>query len=333
MRASGYRDKVTRYARSTPPLRHPRVPDVVTSHAAAAPIPLAATLLLLREKEARLEVLMMRRRQELRFMGGMWVFPGGRVDAADCEPGTSKVVANANGPPGMAMESLDGTPMPESLERGVRVAACRETWEEAGLLLARHRDGRAVSQDEVTGLLDARARAPEAHAGFTLLLQVHGLLLETSRLVYWSHWITPSHETRRFDTRFFAVATPGSQTPNVDARESSEMAWLAPCEACAAAARGEMLLAPPTLLTLEDLAESRASHGSMFAMLAAERGRATPPVMPRVLVEGSTTRVLMPWDPAYAQSPGEGCKQALPYPAHLARRRSSLEFRRATADG
>jgi 8-oxo-dGTP pyrophosphatase MutT (NUDIX family) len=294
---------------------------------------LAATLLLLREREAQLEVLMMRRRQELRFMGGMWVFPGGRVDPADCEPGTGTVVADAEVSIGATMQSLDGEPLPESLAQGVRVAACRETWGDAGLLLARHRDGRALSQDEVSELTAAHERTPEAQAGFGGLLKAHGLVLETSRLVYWSHWITPSYEARRFDTRFLAVATPGSQAPRCDSRESSEMAWLSPAAACAAAARGELLVAPPTLLTLEDLSESRDRHGGMHAMLEAERGRATPPVMPRVMIDGSTALVPLPWVPAYAQAPGEGRTPGTPYPPHLARRRSSLEFRRATVDG
>jgi hypothetical protein len=152
-------------------------------------------------------------------------------------------------------------------------------------------------------------------------------------LVYWSHWITPSHETRRFDTRFFALQMPAGQFATVDRSESTELAWLAPNDACRAAERGEMLLAPPTLLTLEDLAEAHARHGSVSGMLSAERGRATPPVMPRIWIEDAVTQVLMPWDPGYAQAQGEGCDPRGGYPPHLTRRRSRLVFRRASTDG
>ena len=71
-----------------------------------------------------------------------------------------------------------------------------------------------------------------------------------------------------------------------------------------------MLIAPPTLLTLEDIDEAHALHGGVSEMLAAERGRATPPVMPRVVMDGATTHVLMPWNPAYALAQGEGCDRA-----------------------
>lgn len=89
-----------------------------------------------------------------------------------------------------------------------------------------------------------------------------------------------------------------------------------------------MQLAPPTLLTLEDLDEAFQRHGSVEALLAAERGRATPPVLPRIRMEGTTVHVLMPWDPAYAETQGEGLAPATDYPPHLTRRRSDLVFRR-----
>jgi hypothetical protein len=85
---------------------------------------------------------------------------------------------------------------------------------------------------------------------------------------------------------------------------------------------------PPTLLTLEDLAESHARHRGIEAMLAAERGRATPPVMPRIDIGSDEIRVLMPWDPGYAATQGEGCMPAAGFPLHLLRRKSCVTVRR-----
>lgn len=284
----------------------------------------AATLLLLRERAAEVEVLMMRRGQALRFMGGMWVFPGGRVDPSDCTPAAAALVPADVEPAQGRLCAIDGEPLPGSLALGLRVAACRETFEEAGLLLVRRRDGRPVAPGDLRPLHAERERVTRTPGGFTDLLAAAGLLLDVGQLVYWSHWITPSHEPRRFDTRFFARSMPPGQWASVDRRESTDLAWLTPRDACHAAERGEMQLAPPTLLTLEDLDEAHTHHGGVTAMLAAERGRATPPVMPRIRVESSTMHVLLPWDPAYAQAQGEGSTAPAGYPPHLTRRRSSL---------
>lgn len=295
----------------------------------ARPIAPAATLLLLRERASGVEVLMMRRKDTLRFMAGMWVFPGGRVDPPDCAPGVAALLAEGAGMRGPVLRAPDGTPLSPGLALGLRIAACRETYEEAGVLLVCHPDGRAPAPASLRALQAAREDPTQASGAYTDLVAEAGLLIDVDRLVYWSHWITPSHESRRFDTHFFAVAMPEDQVAILDQRESTELAWLAPREVCAAAANGRMLLAPPTELTLEDLDEAHTLHGGVSAMLAAERGRATPPVMPRVVMDGATTRVLMPWDPAYPAAAGEGYVSAPGYPPHLARRRSSLIFRRA----
>jgi len=111
---------------------------------------------------------------------------------------------------------------------------------------------------------------------------------------------------------------------SADLSELTHHAWIRPARAPEAIERGEIRVVPPTLLTLEDLAESHARHGGLEAMLEAERGRAAPPVMPRIDVAAGAIRVVMPWDPEYATVPGEGCRPAGSYPAHLAQRRSCI---------
>lgn len=185
-----------------------------------APIAPAATLLLLRGCGTRLEVLMLRREAALKFMGGMWVFPGGRVDPSDCTPTAAAQAAESPATePGL--RALDGSPLPDALALGLRIAACRETWEEAGILLARRRDGGSPDQRQLHALQAERERVTTPGA-FTQRLAAAGLLLDVGRLVSWAHWITPSHERRRFDTRFFTAGMPEGQSASTDGRESTE---------------------------------------------------------------------------------------------------------------
>lgn len=160
------------------------------------------------------------------------------------------------------------------------------------------------------------------------MLAEENLFLDVAPLVYWSHWITPSVEPRRFDTRFYVVPLPAGQPASADLSELTEHAWSSPSSVAAAFERGEMRMVPPTLLTLEDLADSHARHGSLQSMLAAERNRATPPVMPRIVMTDAAVRVVMPWDPEYGALPGEGTQTPEPYPPHLASRRSSVTLSR-----
>ena len=285
----------------------------------------AATVLLLREVESELEVLMMRRGAGLSFMAGMWVFPGGRVDAADASAAASTHLANPSGASECdRLQTLAGDPLPAGQALALRVAACRETFEEAGVLLALDAQGDPCAPGCVAGLQARRATVARDAASFIALLEEEDLHLDVDRLVYWSHWVTPSLEPKRFDTRFFAIAVPPGQEASADLSELTQHAWIRPARAPEAIERGEIRMVPPTLLTLEDLAESHARHGSLEAMLAAERGRAAPAVMPRIDASADEIRVVMPWDPGYAAAPGEGCMPADGFPAHLCRRRSCI---------
>lgn len=289
----------------------------------------AATVLLLREVEGDLEVLMMRRGSGLSFMAGMWVFPGGRVDAADASPAVrARVAPDALRAWQDRLHDPAGDPLPEEAALALYVAACRETFEESGVLLARDRSGAACGGDCTARLQELRAAVAADAGTFVSLLQREELYLDLAPLVYWSHWITPSLEPKRFDTRFFAIAVPPGQAASADRSELTEHAWVRPARVREALERREIRVVPPTLLTLEDLAESYAAHGSLAAMLDAERSRATPPVMPRIELTTDAFRVVMPWDAGYAQAPGEGCTPAGGYPPHLARRRSCISVAR-----
>jgi len=289
----------------------------------------AATVLLLREFEGELEVLMMRRGTGLAFMAGMWVFPGGRVDVSDAsEAIRARIPSDALGAWHGRLHTPLGEPLAEDAALALHVAACRETFEESGVLLARDRAGEGCSGERVARLQAQREIVASSAGAFVGMLEAEDLYLDLAPLVYWSHWITPSLEPKRFDTRFFAIAVPPDQAASADRSELTEHAWVRPARVHEAIERREIRVVPPTLLTLEDLAESHARHGSLAAMLEAERGRPTPPVMPRIDVRADEFRVVMPWDAGYARVAGEGCEPEGGFPPHFSRRRSYVSVAR-----
>jgi 8-oxo-dGTP pyrophosphatase MutT (NUDIX family) len=235
---------------------------------AETPIKPAATVMLLRDTGEGLEVFMLRRTKNAVFAGGMYVFPGGKVDAADGEG-----------------------------DEGYRVAAVRECYEEAGVLLAVDADGRMV--DDGHPALAHRTAVYAGDVDVRALAADHGLRLATDALPWMSHWITPKGETsRRFDTRFFMAASPAGQTSHHDDNETVASMWVRPADALARYAAGELQLMPPTVANLRFLER----HATVEAAMAAGWAVGTPPcILPRIRLDGSgrIVGVAMPGDPDY----------------------------------
>lgn len=208
------------------------------------PIRPAATIVLLRDADAGVEVFMVRRTFSIAFMAGAHVFPGGRVDAADAE----------------ADDSWCDLPSARDAARGpdvaFRVAALRELFEEAGVLLARQPDGRFASCDEPKARARFAVDREAVHAGsYTLrsIVEREHLRLALDAAVPFAHWVTPPIEVRRFDTWFFAALMPPRQDPAHDAHESMASGWFTPRDALDACRRGRINLPPPTWATLRQL--------------------------------------------------------------------------------
>lgn len=228
----------------------------------------AATIVLLRDGAAGLETLLMRRPDSMAFAPGMHVFPGGRVDPAqDTEPtvrGTVRV----------------GPRTDPALARALIVAGIRETFEEAGVLLALDRSGRPAVPDDGW----ARDRqASETASGFPAVLRRRKLHIQADLLVPIAHWITPEVETRRFDTRFLAAALPAGQDVDAHVTEADSAHWMAPAEALAEYRRGALAMLPPTVAVLADLAGQR----SVGDALHWARSREVVPLMPRAQLSGA----------------------------------------------
>lgn len=205
---------------------------------AIAPLRPAATVIVLRPAATHpFDVLMVRRNDHVAFMAGAYVFPGGRVDDGDAPEPTDAIDGASDV---SRFDDLTG-----ANEARFRVAAVREMLEEAGVLLAR-RDGRFVDHAEAAAI---RASI-DPKAPFVAQLASRGLRLALDAVTPFAHWVTPEIEIRRFDTRFLLARMPEGQEASHDAGETTALEWIAPPAAIARAERHEMLLPPPTWLTL-----------------------------------------------------------------------------------
>lgn len=234
-----------------------RIADIAAGELEPAAPRNAATVMVVRDAPAGgVEVLMLKRPAAMKFAGGAYVFPGGSVDSADFgdaagtgAPGSTATAA-WQGPSAEEFgEHLGTTP---ELARALVRAAVRETFEEAGVLLAGTPDGAVVVPDGPDWEAD-RAALNEGTVPLAGLLGRRGLVLRADLLTPWARWITPLAEPRRFDTRFFAAALPAGQQVTAHAAEADEIVWVRPDDALAAARRGEMSLLPPTATTLGEL--------------------------------------------------------------------------------
>jgi 8-oxo-dGTP pyrophosphatase MutT (NUDIX family) len=258
----------------------------------ATPVP-AATLVLLRDRSAgAFDVLLIRRHGASSFAAGDFVFPGGKIEAADAPDGAAAWCRGLD--PIGAARAL-GLDSPADRALGHWIGVIRETFEEVGILLAYAEDGRPARLDDGRSE-DYRRACQDDHQAFWEMLRIERLTLATDGLVYFAHWITPEAQPLRFDTRFFAAAMPAGQEASADEREITEVRWLAPREALDANARGELPLRNPTVKNLELFDGAR----SAAAALERLRGREVRTILPRVIMDGDTRRVLMPGDPGYA---------------------------------
>lgn len=237
---------------------------------------------------------MERRHLDSAFVGGAYVFPGGRVD-----PGDAVDPAVCMGPDeGLARERL-------GLAVGALdhyVAAVRECFEEAGVLLAYDRSGSLLDFGDRAVDEHFRHLRQELNAGRLTLAEIvsrEGLRLATDRLAYWSHWITPVGEPRRYDTRFFVAEAPTGQTAGHDDRELTSSAWVSPAEAIERAARREWMIIYPTLMNLRALARHNRVRDAIT--WANAQPLPLPANLPRVLGD----RVVLPGDPGYDQAEGD----------------------------
>ncbi len=233
----------------------------------------AATVLLLRDGAAGLEVFMVVRHREIEFAGGALVFPGGRVEEADAE-------------------LAGGDPL-----GAYRIAGIRETFEECGVLLARP-PGEAdmIRADRLLAVADRHhAALLRNERSLPEVLTAENLEPATEALVHWAHWVTPASRSKRFDTRFFLAAAPPDQLAAHDGLESVESVWIAPARAVAEADAGQRRLVFATRKNLEKLAR----HATVADAMAAARAATVVRVQPEMVRAGKGWRIRIPAEADY----------------------------------
>lgn len=216
---------------------------------------------------------MVKRSARMAFMPDAHVFPGGRVDAAD----------NALPLDGGA---LDRARIGDEGAAALQAAAIRETFEEAGVLLAR---GGAPSAEDRQALL-------RGDLGFAELITRLGLRLDAEAIRLWSWWITPEIEARRYSTRFFVARSPEAAEASHDDGETVQSAWWTPAEALARFEAGQVQLAPPTWVTLQELLPFERADD----VLQAAGSRRVVPIEPTgALHEDGSVTIYLPGDPLH----------------------------------
>ncbi|MFB7780863.1 NUDIX hydrolase [Streptomyces bauhiniae] len=242
----------------------------------------AATVLLLKDTPAGPAVHMLRRRASMAFAGGAYAYPGGGVDPRDDDHHVRWA-----GPTRAWWANRLGVDEPGA--QAIVCAAVRETYEEAGVLLA------GAGPDTVVGDTsgddwEADRLALVAHElSFAEFLDRRGLVLRSDLLGAWTRWITPEFESRRYDTWFFVAALPEGQRTRDLSTEADRTVWTRPAEAAAGYDKGELLMMPPTIATLRQLLP----YGTAAEALAAAPDRDLTPVLARArLLDG---RVELSW--------------------------------------
>ena len=234
--------------------------DTPTDKRAATPIP-AATILLLRDGSAGLEVFMVLRHHQIDFASGALVFPGGKVDPQDTDPGVlARLAAYPNATPTQSQ---------------LRAAAIREAFEESGILLARPvgNAGFAAAGAHV----DAWRHGLNAQS-LTLsdVLALGDLQLACDALLHFAQWITPPIMPKRFDTHFYLARVPAEQVAAHDGHENIDSVWITPQQAVADAQAGSRTIIFPTLANLIRLAQ----YASVDDALAGAAAMPVVPVLP-----------------------------------------------------
>jgi 8-oxo-dGTP pyrophosphatase MutT (NUDIX family) len=296
----------------------------------------SATVILVRQEHRKtLEVFLARRHVRQSFMAGAFVFPGGKLEAADADFALTKLIlAKEDFHPHSLLQ--DNT-LTKKTALSFFVCAIRETFEETGVLFARTKSGHSI--DFGNAIIKSRFAAyrQSLNLGNITLKEIarqEELILMPALLIPYSHWITPEIVPKRFSTRFFLAELPQGQSATTDSDELTSSLWVTPHDALQMHTAGKITLMPPTLKTIEEMAKfisvytlsiskdneaarrrlrrritntlrkpttlptklAKESEGVLDELFAAARNRTIYPIMPQPMKNG----LMLPHDPEYS---------------------------------
>jgi 8-oxo-dGTP pyrophosphatase MutT (NUDIX family) len=260
----------------------------------------AATVVMLRDGPSGLQVLLMRRHQASNVLGGVYVFPGGKLDPEDQNPFWQERLSQNSA---TLHQRLNEPDLPSERATGLFVAAMREAYEECRVLLgcASH------ASPEVHPVLQALRSGQSWHESF----QSQPLALHTDALLPWCRWITPrqaSVTNKRFDTRFFVTQVPDDQLAEHDNFEATEVLWITPRDALLRYWNREIELAPPQIMSLVHLNR----HPNAQSVLTEAQNRRPPVIEPEPYDQEGVRTICYPGDPRHSVT-----QAAFPGPSRL----------------
>lgn len=235
------------------------------------------------------QCFMVRRHVRSEFAPAVYVFPGGKVDAGDRDLRLWQLI-----PPHVSESAPEGDDGVTWL--ALRIAAIRELFEEAGVLLASRKDGGLIQFDQGDGRFEAyRGQMQAGNLSMIELAERERLAYSVDRLHQFSHWVTPESLPRRYDTRFFIAYVPEHQDPLHDAVETTDSVWISPKEALAKYRDGTF----PLVFATEKQLERMAEFASIEGMIAATSASDLEPIMPKIVEREGQTIFLLPGDEGY----------------------------------
>ncbi len=262
----------------------------------------AATLVLIHEDRGQLQVYLIRRSMQSRFMAGIYVFPGGTMERGDYD---TQVWSAPPGAEKIRIGKRPGEKLPVATAAAFACAAIRECLEEAGVFLAHTQDQYTQKLLRITCQAQSAERKPD---WFRHAVQTDKWRLDIKALHPWSRWITPPQMKYRYDTGFYLAAMPADQICQPDPRETTDGVWIAPVEALKENLEGRLPLSPPTIVTLHQLL----SFGRIEELFHAAESRGWErPIMPRWVPLDTGALILEPWDPEYHKPEIVVCRKAL----------------------
>lgn len=238
----------------------------------------AATILLLRD-DPEFEVLMVKRHHQIDFASGALVFPGGKSHAGDHD------LAWADHALGFGDHDAE--------QRGLRIAAIREVFEEAGILLGLRGDGSAIGGEAAP--LEVRAKVDAGELAFLDVVRELGVSIDLNALTIFARWITPPLTPKRFDTWFYAAVAPDDQLAACDGRETVDAEWISPKEVLRLADAGERKVIFPTRMNVQLLAEAQSADDCVTRA----NGRPLVTVEPQIQDRPGGKVLVLPPDAGY----------------------------------